>query len=106
MACPDPPPGPSSASAARSAAPIPATQAGLLSAIKDLAQLLRLEVDGVRELTYRADFPQPIKIGRRWLWFPDDVLPWTREQGPRAEVSGGCGMTGLPPETTLARVTA
>ena len=43
-------------------------------------RLFLLEVDTARELTCRADFPQPIKTGRRWLWFPDEVLAWSRKQ--------------------------
>ena len=52
----------------------------LLFCIKHLARLFLLEVDTARELTYRVDFPEPIKIGRRWLWFPDEVLAWSRKQ--------------------------
>jgi len=51
-----------------------------LWAIEHLARLCRVEVDTARELTYRTDFPTPIKIGRRWLWFPAEVLAWTAEQ--------------------------
>ena len=51
-----------------------------LWAIEHLARLFRLEADSARELTYRDDFPMPIKVGRRWLWFPEEVLAWTRKQ--------------------------
>lgn len=54
-------------------------------AIEHLARLLYVEVDTAREFTYRDDFPKPIKIGRRWLWFPDEVLGWARKQ-PRYSV--------------------
>lgn len=57
-----------------------------LYTIEHLARLFFLEVDTVREYTYREDFPEPIKIGRRWLWFPDTVLAWTRKQ-PRYSVA-------------------
>lgn len=56
-----------------------------LFAIEHLARLFFVEVDTAREYTYRADFPQPIKVGRRWLWLPDEVMGWTRKQ-PRFTV--------------------
>jgi hypothetical protein len=57
-----------------------------LFAIEHLARLFLVEVDTAREFTYRDDFPQPIKVGRRWLWFPEEVLAWTRQQ-PRFSVA-------------------
>lgn len=80
------PPVPPATPAASTAAPTPAPQSAPLFTVEDLAQLFHLEVDSVREFTYRSDFPQPIKIGRRWLWFPDEVLTWTRQQ-PRFSVA-------------------
>lgn len=81
------PPPALSAPAAPSAPPTTASSsaqsfdlADPLFAIQHLARVFRLEVDTARDLTYREDFPQPIKIGRRWLWFPDEVLAWSRKQ--------------------------
>ena len=60
--------------------PVPFELADPLWAIEQLARLFKLEVDTTRELTYRTDFPDPIKVGRRWLWFPAEVLTWATEQ--------------------------
>ena len=56
-----------------------------LFAIEHLARLFLVAVDTAREYTYRADFPKPIKVGRRCLWVPDEVLAWIRKQ-PRFSV--------------------
>jgi hypothetical protein len=55
-------------------------------ALEHLDRLFLVEVDTAREFTYRDDFPQPIKVGRRWFWFPEEVLAWTRQQ-PRFSVA-------------------
>lgn len=51
-----------------------------LFAIEHVARLFLLEVDSAREFTYRSDFPTPIKAGRRWLWFREEVLAWAQKQ--------------------------
>jgi hypothetical protein len=85
---------------ALSPSPIVIDLADPLYAIEHVARLFLVEVDTAREFTYRSDFPAPIKIGRRWLWFPDEVLAWTRKQ-PRYSVEqrkrGGPAATAATP---------
>ena len=51
-----------------------------LYTIEHLARLFFVELDTAREYTNRKEFSEPIKIGRRWLWVPEEVLAWAREQ--------------------------
>jgi hypothetical protein len=41
-----------------------------------VAKAFFVEVDTVREYTYRADFPLPRKPGACMLWLPDEVMRW------------------------------
>ncbi len=66
-------------------APYPLQLSDPAYAIEHLARIFRVEVDTAREFTYRTDFPQPIKMGRRFLWFAEEVQLWARKQ-PRFSV--------------------
>jgi len=71
--------------------------------VEHLAALFYMTPDSAREYTYRADFPGGVKIGRRYLWVPTEVLVWVEAQPRVTAADRARSVSAVAPQSPVVR---